>query len=118
MSDSTRPYKDVPRSKLRQRLRDIDEERSVWVTLVDTNQTKLDLLEESLNVKQKTLFGYKTVKLEADLEHFKKTMPLMHQQSEAHRHRTQLAQEIQDINVELHIRDTPALAQEFGPGID
>jgi hypothetical protein len=118
MTDPNRPFRDVPRAELSQRLRDIDDERSAWIRFIDSNQAELDRLEESLTVKQKTLFGYKSVKLEADLAHLAKTMPLVQQQSEGHRHRSALAQEIQAIQLEFHLRDTPALVEEFGPGVD
>jgi glutamine synthetase type III len=35
-----------------------------------------------------------------------------------HQQRSEIAQDVQALNLELHIRNTPDLIREFGPGAD
>lgn len=95
-----RPYQHLRRAEIAELLQENQQERD-----------RLQAISDRLDAEADAISG-------EDVASIRRRMPLVHQSTEATKLRIALLEQVQDINFELHVRDTPELVAEFGPGAD
>lgn len=96
----TRPYQHLRRAEIAEQLGANQAERDRLQVIVDRLDAEVDAIRGN------------------DLESMKRRMPLNQQLIEGNNQISALLKEVQAINFELHVRDTPELVAEFGPSAD
>lgn len=122
-----RPYRDWTRRDIDARIQKHGDERAHLMSLAQKNDEERKSHDDSLWVDQtvetKKLFGrierhVERVKIKEDMSHMARSMQLISFSKSLSEERIVLAQDVQVLEFELHIRDTPELVEQFGAGAD
>ncbi|MBN9155561.1 MAG: hypothetical protein J0J05_16390 [Microbacterium sp.] len=100
MSPAPRPLQHLLRSEIDELERSNDAERS-----------RLKAIIEQLKAEEASIQG-------RDEDSIRRSMSLSQQMLVAYQEITALLKDVQEINFERHVRNTPELTVEFGPGAD
>lgn len=95
-----RPFQHLRRAEIAEQLHANQAERDRLQEIIDRLQTEADAITGG------------------DLDSLRRRMPLSHQILIGTREITALLKEVQAFNFELHVRDSPDLVAQFGPGAD
>ena len=95
-----RPHQHLSRAEIADLLHANQAERDRLQGIIDRMQAEVDSIRGN------------------DLESIKRQMPLNQQIINGTDQIIALLKEVQEINFELHVRNTPELVAEFGPGAD
>lgn len=96
----SRPYQHLLRSEIAEALLGNQAERDHLQAIIDELQSELDAVRGN------------------GIESLKRKMPLNHQITELTHQVIALLKIVQDFNFEIHVRDSPDLVAQFGPGAD
>ncbi|MDR6507753.1 hypothetical protein [Arthrobacter oryzae] len=116
---SNRPYLDLRRAEITAKQADNNQSRAHLNGLRADLDRQLAKHNEPQWVEVKKMFGrVERTQVQPDIDHLKVTMQLTHQSTTVTQMLTELAKDDQALEFELHIRNTPELVQQFGPGAD
>ncbi|MGC4804193.1 hypothetical protein [Micromonospora sp. DT233] len=114
-----RPYQNYTRAEIARELEKIRREREFIISASGKLEAEMKEDEQSLVTVEKNFWGgSKTVKREKTAHEKAKEIANLGKQLELARTRNKLAKTVQDLNFELHVRNSPELVREFGPGRD
>lgn len=116
---SNRPYLGLTRAEIAAKKADNNQSRAHLGGLRTDLEKQLAKHQEPQWVEVKKMFGrVERTQVKPDVDHMKVSLQLTHQSISLTQMLTELAKDDQALEFELHIRDSPELVQQFGPGAD